>query len=53
MWELVFDTLESPNNDTPKLMLPALWTRCLKDSHANFQIYIGIGIAYFGDFTQM
>ncbi len=26
---------------------------CLKDSHTNFQKYIGIGITYFGKFTLL
>jgi hypothetical protein len=52
-WELVFHSLESPYNHTPKMMLPALWTSCLKDSHTNFQSNIGIGIAYFGDISRL
>jgi hypothetical protein len=35
------------------MMLLALWTSCLKDSHTNFQINVGIGITYFEDFTQL
>ncbi len=35
------------------MMLVALWTSCLKDSHANIQIDVGIGIVYFEDFTQL
>ena len=27
----------------PKVMLPATQTSCLKYSHTNFQVYIGIG----------
>jgi hypothetical protein len=30
-------------------MLPATQTSCLKDSHTNFQINVGIGIEYFQD----
>jgi hypothetical protein len=26
---------------------------CLKDSHTNFQNNIGIGVAYFGDFSWL
>jgi hypothetical protein len=26
---------------------------CLKDSHTHFQKYIGIGIAYFGEFIPL
>ncbi len=47
MQEFVFDTLESPYDDTPKMMLQATQTSCLKDGHTNFQINRGIGIAYF------
>jgi hypothetical protein len=35
------------------MMLPALCTSYLKDSHTNFQNYIGIGIACFGEFTPL
>ncbi len=34
-------------------MLPAPWTSCLKDSHTNFHCYIGMGIAFFGEFTPL
>jgi hypothetical protein len=45
--EFLSDNLESPYNSTPKMMLPATQTSCLKDSHTNFQINVGIGITYF------
>ncbi len=35
------------------MMLLALWSSCLKDSHTNFQISVGIGITYFEDFTWL
>ncbi len=31
----------------PKMMLPATHTSCLNDTHTNFLINVGIGIAYF------
>ncbi len=36
----------------PKMMLPATQTSCLKDSHTNFQLNVGIGITYFGERLQ-
>jgi hypothetical protein len=33
----------------PKMMLPATQTSCLKDSHTNFEKYVGIGTRYFED----
>jgi hypothetical protein len=33
----------------PKMMLPATHTIFLKDSHTNFQVYVGISTYYFGD----
>ncbi len=33
----------------PKMMLPAIQTSCLKDSHTNSEKYVGIGTRYFGD----
>ena len=45
--ELVFDTLEATRVCMPEMMLPATQTSCLKDSHTNFQIKVGIGISYF------
>ncbi len=53
MWELVLHTLNAFLGCMPKMMLPALWTSCLKDSHTNCQSYKGIGIAYFGKFTPL
>jgi hypothetical protein len=35
------------------MMLLALCTSCLKDSHTNFQINVGIGITYFEDFPRL
>ncbi len=48
-WESVLDTLEATRVRTPKMMLPATQTSCLKDSHTNLQRYIGISTRYFGD----
>ncbi len=31
----------------PKMMLPAIHTSCLKDTHTNFQVNVGIGFSYF------
>jgi hypothetical protein len=33
-------------------MLPATQTSCLKDSHTNLKIIVGIGIEYFQDLLQ-
>jgi hypothetical protein len=35
------------------MMLLALWTSFLKDSHTNFQINVEIGITYFEVFTWL
>ncbi len=45
--ELVKDTFEGNHVRMPKMMLPATQTNCLKDSHTNFQVNVGIGITYF------
>ncbi len=42
--ELVLDTFEGNHVRMPKMMLPATQTSCLKDSHTNFQVYVGIVI---------
>ncbi len=52
-WESVFHSLEPPYDHTPKMMLPALWTSCLKDSNTNFQSNIGIGVVYFRDLSRL
>ncbi len=55
--------IKSERNDTssvakpqlacmPNMMLPATQTSCLKDSHTNFQIRVGISIEYFWDRLQ-
>jgi hypothetical protein len=33
----------------PKMMLPATQISCLKDTHTNFQVYVGIGFDTFED----
>ncbi len=33
----------------PKMMLPAIQTSCLKDSHTHLEKYVGLGTRYFGD----
>ncbi len=43
-YELGLDTFEGNHVRMPKMMLPATQTSCLKDSHTNFQVYVGIGI---------
>jgi hypothetical protein len=50
---LVLPTFETLLGCMPKMMLPAVWTSCLKDSHTKCQSYIGIGISYFGGFTWL
>ncbi len=35
------------------MMLPAIQTSCLKDSHTNLEKYIGIGPRYFGVCQKM
>jgi hypothetical protein len=47
--EFIEDTFEGNHVCMPKMMLPATQTSCLKDSHANFESYVGIGITYFGE----
>ncbi len=44
---------ESPYDDTPEMILLALWTSFLKDSHTHFQINVGIDITDFEDFTWL
>jgi hypothetical protein len=48
---LFFVSLEANLVCMPKMMLPATQTSCLKDSHTNFQLNVGIGITYFGDIS--
>ena len=46
--ESIFLTLMLIMTVFQNMMLPALSTRCLKDSHTNPQSYMGNGILYFG-----
>ncbi len=41
--ELALDSFKGNHVRMPKMMLPAKHTSCLKNTHTNFQVYVGIG----------
>ncbi len=42
--KLAVDTLKGNHVRMPKTMLPATQTSCLKDTHTNFQVNVGISV---------